>query len=290
MKTASWLPVICLALVSGCGSSPWKREAPPLYFTPGLVLYREHKEVEGLRVPLGYKHPADLPLEKAVLFLNQLVFRDDFILTSKNTYVLTQEEIRKAAEPLSVALKALGPDDRLRFLVLHDTLEDVLLGPHGTTGVIFSTQGGVLSFAFDKIHERVTVPDGGEPMKIPFRREPTEVTEESPILPGPGMKIHADPDGTQYTRWVEVTIAEVKPLPPPTQPQATTPAPVPPVRVAVPDRPPLPGSPASSAPSDEERYQQVRKQLEKLNRLRKDGAITEEQFQAEYAKAMAELK
>jgi hypothetical protein len=303
MKIASCLSWIAVAFLASCSSSPWKRPAPPLYQVPGLVLYREHEERDGQQVPLGYKHPIGVTPEKVALLLSQLVFRDDFLLTSKETYVLTKEEIGKIAEPLSEALKVVTPDERLRFLVLHDMWQEVILGNYGTTGVIFSTQDGVVNIAFDAIRQRVSVPDGGEPMKVTFSGEPTEITGKSPILPAAGMKIHMGPDGTQYTRWIEVTLADVKPLPPPALAEKTSP-PAPPVTVVVPDRPPLPGSPepapataappaASTAPKsspEEDRYQRARKKLESLNRLRKDGAITEEQFQSEYAKAMAELQ
>ena len=38
-----------------------------------MVLYREHQEKDGLKVPMGYRHPIDVSIEKAVLILSQLV-------------------------------------------------------------------------------------------------------------------------------------------------------------------------------------------------------------------------
>ena len=42
-------------------------------------------------------------------------------------------------------------------------------------------------------------------------------------------------------------------------------------------------------PEEEARYQQVRKKLDALNRLRTDGVITEEQYQKQFEEVMKEL-
>ncbi len=306
MKTVLASSLVAFLLACGCASSPWKRSAPPLYKTPGTLLFREHLEKDGQRVPLGYKHPIDVSIEKTVLILSQLVYRKDTLLKSRSTYVFTKEEIAAAAEPVSRALKVITPDERLRFLILRSSWKEAFLGTYGTSGVVFSTEEGVLNVAFDRIDQHLLVPEGGEPMKIEFPDEPTEVTDDSPLIPGGGTKLHRSPEGSDFPRWVEVRVAGVQPLPLSPPPEEKAPAPPPAVQVAVPDRPPLAGSPRPSAGAEapppgpaepagkaaeaEARYQQSRQRLETLNRLRKDGVLTEEQYQDEYKKVMAEVR
>lgn len=310
-----------LLLAAGCAGSPWKREK--IYAHSGFVLYREHMEEDGKQVPLGHLHPIELQPDKAVLILYQLVFEESSLFRkSRKTYIFDRvKEIPRMVEPLVVALRTLSSDERLRFLLTRSNWEDLLIGTTSTSGVIFSDAAGVLSLAFDRIQDRSAMPDDGDPAKVFFRGNPTQLTSGSPVIPGPGMKVHIDPaTGDTFPRWVDIALAEVEEIPLPPAPKLEPePAPTPPINIVVPERPPLSGSPEVASPAarprgaessgatpsaatgqateaeppaparDDARYLRVRERIEGLKRLRADGALSEEEYRSELDKALSEL-
>lgn len=236
---------------------------------------------------LGHKHPLKVPAEKLAYLMSQLSFRQDRLLKSIKADVFIPAEIAATAEPIALALGEIQPDERLRFLILRTSWSEVLFGPSGTTGVIYSDEEGVLEIAFDRLVEGLSLPESNEPMRIRFPDEPTEISDASPLYPPAGTKLHVKA-GNIYPRWLEVRLAEIIP---PEMPKAAvaveaTKPPSPPI-----SPPPDLAKPAPTAdPEKEARYQRVRGRIEGLNRLRKDGVLSEEQYQAEIAKAMAELE
>jgi hypothetical protein len=305
------LCLLALPLLAGCAGSPWKRDV--MYSASGVVLYREQKEIEGKKVALGYKHPIELSADKAVLILSQMVFEESYLLKkSAKRYVFTPEQVRAFVPPLSVALKGIGPNDRLRFLVTESNWSDAFLGTTGTSGVAFSTEDGVLDFAFDRIQEKVAGAEEGNPAKVIFHGEPTENTDGDPLVPQAGTALRLDPaTGQPFPRWLAVKVADVKPFAP-AGPTSVGAPPKPPApekfpQVVVPERPPLgepPAPPAGasaatpapqappappSTPEEEARYREAKKRLDAIKRLRADGALTEEEYQKEYQKILAEL-
>jgi hypothetical protein len=309
MRSLVSLTLFLLA-AAGCGS-PWHREVT--YSESGVTLYREYKVEQGRRVPLGYPHPFELPADKAVTMLSQLAFREDHVFKpSQQKYIFSPQEVAAFAPPLSAAVKQLAPDERLRFLIARSNWTDVILGSTGTSGVLFQARAGVVNIAFDRIQETIPGGEGGEPMKVPFKGDPTEITDADPIFPGSGMKMRFQPEtGEPYPRWVEVVLAEVIPAAPPAvvagaapatpavapgtppagAPAATTPAPA--VAQEAKPAPTASGTappPSTGArdPAAEARYQRVRERLEGLKRLKADGVLTEEEYRAEYEKALKE--
>jgi hypothetical protein len=300
------LGLLALSILAGCAGSPWKREVK--YSASGVVLYLEQKEIEGKKVALGYKHPFELSADKAVLILSQMVFEESYLLAkSKNQYVFTPEQVRAFAPPLCVALKGIGPDERLRFLVSQSNWTEAFLGATGTSGVVFSTEDGILDFAFDKIQEKVAGADEGNPSEVVFHGEPTENPDGDPLVPQAGTALRLDSaTGKPLPRWLAVKVADVKPFAPAEGP-AKPPTGEKPPQLVVPERPPLdkPAAPPAGAsasspapqaaaappstPEEEARYQQVKNRLEAIKRLRADGTLTEEEYQKEYEKALSEL-
>ncbi len=305
------LCLLALPLLAGCAGSPWKRDV--VYSASGVILYREQKETEGRKVALGYKHPFDLAADKAALILSQMVFEQShFLSRSEKVYVFIPEQVRAFAPALSVALKGIGPDERLRFLVTESNWTSAFLGTSGTSGVIFSTEDGVLDFALDRIHEKVAGADEGNPSKVVFHGEPTEDNGGDPLVPQAGTALRLDPTtGQPRPRWLAVKVADVKPFVSPEAPPKLPPTEKPP-EVKVPERPPLGETPAPSpppktsaqppapsasqaspappsTPEEEARYQEARKRLEAIKRLRADGVLTEEEYQKEYQKIISEL-
>jgi hypothetical protein len=292
------LLLLLAAAAPGCAGYPWQKTT--LYVNSGIALYREKKVVEGNQVSLGYQHPIDIPLEKTVLVLSQLVYYHDPLIGKPQTlHVFTDQEIRGLAEPMTLALQAITPDERLRFLIVRSAWTDVIGGTRGTSGVVFRTPDGLLHLAFDKIHEQYQVAEGGEPDDVPIATEPTTLTKASPIVPATGMRLHLEAGGKKYPRWIEIaSLDEVKPPAPPPA-ELAKPAGEPPRAIVIPTRPqvtspdspkPPPTPPPTPPPAaDEEKYLRLRAKLEQLKRLRQDGVLSDEEYQREYQKLIAEL-
>jgi hypothetical protein len=279
-----------LLLACGC-ASPWKRES--VYARDGVFLYREHEEADGQRRAKNFAHPIDLPARKAELRLSRLVFvSKPLIKDPVNTYVFTPGEATKLAESASVHLKALSPDERLRFLTTRSAWSDLLTGTSGNSGVVFRTQDGTLHIAFDAIDQGVDDGGGGKAEDVSFPDDPTEYRNAYPLLPFAGSKLHLDVEsGRVHPRWLEVNFAALEEArAPPKVAEASAPAP-PPVAPAPPPtaagRPPE--APAARTPQDEARYQELRKKLETLKRLRDDGAVSEQEYTAKYEELMKGL-
>jgi len=289
----------------GCAGTGWKRDV--IYSNSGVILYREHREVDGNRVAFAHKHPVNLPVDKMVQILSQLVFEEHYLLKkARNLYVFNPKEIRALARPLTLGLREISPSERLRFLVTRSNWTDVFAGVTGTSGVVFCTEEGVLNMAFDWIQEGIIGGEGGDPSAVVFQIEPTEYEGAHPIIVAEGMKVHADPSsGKQFPRWIEITLAAVKLLPPPKPIQQIQPPPGL-EEIVVPERPPLEdeagaagqepkpaagtaASPPAKPPAEDEHYQRLRARLETLKRLRSDGVLTEEEYQKAHEKTLSEL-
>ena len=291
--------ILLLGIASGCSSQPWRREV--LYTRDGVTLYREFKHDDsGAKVPLGFRHPFEIPREKAAILFSQLVYKVNYLIKKDvDRNVFTPAEVEALAEPLSIATGALTPDDRLRFLVTRSNWTDLVLGTTGTSGVVFSEAEGVVSVAFDIIEEKVSGGEEGDPKTVRFHIDPVEYDDADPVYPGEGMKMHVMEDGRKFPRWLDVRLADLKSRVVPVAAGAPAPAVAPaPTQTppggqpsAAPAGAPAAATPAAAASQEdaEARYRRVRERLSTLKRLRADGAITEEEYQKEYSKALSEL-
>jgi len=296
MKRYAALALLLAGVAPGCSSQPWRREV--LYARDGVTLYREFKHDDtGGKVPLGFRHPFELPREKAAILFSQLVYKVNYLIKKDvDRNVFMPAEVEALGEPLSIATGALTPDDRLRFLVTRSNWTELVLGTTGTSGVIFSEDEGVVSVAFDIIEEKVSGAEEGDPKTVRFHIDPVEYDDADPVYPGEGMKIHVAEDGRKFPRWLDVRLADLKsrvaPVAAAPAGSAAAPAPATPPPGSNPSAAPAPAAaPAATAsPEDAEaRYRRVRERLSTLKRLRADGAITEEEYQKEYSKALSEL-
>ena len=295
MKRYAAFALLLAGIASGCSSQPWRREV--LYARDGVTLYREFKHDDsGAKVPLGFRHPFELPREKAAILFSQLVYKVNYLIKKDvDRIVFTPAEVEALGEPLSIATGALTPDDRLRFLVTRSNWTDLVVGTTGTSGVIFSEEEGVVSVAFDLIEEKVSGAEEGDPKTVRFHIDPVEYDDADPVYPAEGMRTHVAEDGRKFPRWLEVRLADLKSRVAPVAAAAGSAAAPPPTTASPggnPSSEPAPAAaPASMAsPEDvEARYRRVRERLSTLKRLRADGAITEEEYQKEYSKALSEL-
>ena len=295
------LIVVCPVL-SGCAGPRWKRDV--IYSASGVVLYREHLEQDGNRALLGFSHPIDVPEDKLSWILGQLAFEEHYTFAkNENLLVFTPKEVAALAQPMGIALKALTPEERLRFLVTRSNWKDVFLATTGTSGVVFKSEEGILNIALDSIQEGIGGSQDGNPANVVFRIDPTTYTDASPMIPAHGTRIHVDPStGQAYPRWIEVQLAEVNPPPSPRAPasgpgekgaapastggqQATAT----PVKEETGKEAPGTGTAKAEGEEFDVRYRQVRERLEMLKRLKADGVLTEEEYKEACQKLLTDL-
>jgi hypothetical protein len=296
------------------------------YSASGVVLYREYQQQGADRLAQRFLHPVDISAEKTAWTLRSLVYEKRALFGKpEDVVVFTPQEVKALAEPLSLALGAIGPNERLRFLVMRSNWKDVLLAPTGTSAVVFRREAGVLNFAFDAVHDAVSGDETGNPRNIAFRIEPTTYVDASPLVPHPGTRLRVDPvSGKPFPRWLEVMPDELQ-LPPlavsgATEPSTAAGAPASPATAGPATASPAPASPATAGPAtagpatagaatavaaqpapsgspaaagappppavDEERFRQVRERIAILQRLRAEGTITEEQYREALGKLL----
>ncbi len=291
------LAVVC-ATASGCKLTPWDREV--MFSRDGLTLYRE--SLRPPETPLDLRHPIHLPGEKAAGILAQLAFRSDPLFgSSEDRLIFTAEEVARFSEPIALALRTLEPDTRLRFLVMRSRWHSSLTGPKAISGVVFMETDGQLEVAFDRIVDKVVIGDNGSPEDVSFHVEPTsDQGTDDPLIPFPGSRLHVDPKtGKRFARWLEIDIAALRPpvaeavaTPTSSPPAGAAPddpvAPKPEPAIAAPSVAPAP-PPVPTEPADDSEYARLKNRLALLKRLREDGAITEEEYEEQFERAMREL-
>jgi hypothetical protein len=317
-------PVAVLALLAlsaaGCASSPWRHT---VISTEGrIILYREHKEVDGAKQPLGHAHPAEVPARDIEALLSRLVYeRQRWFADPQNLPVFTPEEAARFAGPVSKALAALSPDERLRFLVPDNDFSNVIFGATGTTGVIFCSSPQALDIAFDRIHEPIDDGPGGRPEEVYFAGDPLEITDAPAVFPIEGSRRRRGGEPVEdYPRWLVVDRAALAALP--ASPETSTSgaevagagaAQKPPIvpgagpdpaaaraaasaraaneTAAAPQPPPGERAPAPAAGGGDAgaRYEEVRRKIENLKRLHADGVITDAEYREQFEALMKEL-
>ena len=267
MSSLRWtlLTFVLLNVLPGCSSSSWKRDS--IYSGHPVFLYREYKLEDEQRVPLGFAHPGNLSQEEVHLVLSRMQYETRKFLWSAPTRhnVFTLEEVEKLSEPLSLALKSVTPDERVRFLTTRGNLASIVTGIPGVSGVAFETPNGNFNIAFDAIDEGINEGDG-TPEDVFFPYDPTEETYQHGLVPLVGARLHQNPeDGTIHSRWMEIPLNKL-------------------VMAVASEEPP----PQTKAQKDG-RYESLRDRLKALKRLRDDGALTPEEYDKEYEKVMKEL-
>lgn len=305
-----WAAVLFLSsaacgLLAGCSSNAWKKEV--ISANAGVVIYREHLENESGQVALGYKHPFDAPRGKMLYLLSQLGFEERYFLglkSPKNRFVFYPDQASALVEPLCRALATAKPDERIRFLVTESNWSNAFLGAEGTSGVAFSRQAGILEIALDRIQEKLSSDQVGDPATVVFRIDPTTYEGADPLVLPAGTTVQVDPETKEmFPRWFRVDFAMIVPPAAPTavaapglpgsgaQPPATPPtAATAPAAGATPPATTPAAQPGTAASAEAEaRYRSLRDQLETLKRLRTDGVLTEEQYTKAYEKVMAEM-
>lgn len=250
---------LCLAaFLPACESTRWKRNL--VYSRSPVAVYVEREEREGKTVPHGYAHPAEIPAHALGGYLKTLRFRPRGLFKRGDEGPVFEEpEVDALAQPLADALKEVGPDERVRFLVGRTKWRPLFLGPKGTSAVVFLDAPGRLNLAFDLLQD--TLPEEtGDPRAMVFRGDPVTITAKTPdLLPPDGSALRGGaPEGRVHPRWI-VADASRLPVPPPRE------------------EPPIPGQPAGSPGGLDAETEAIRRRLGVLDDLHRKGAISAEE-------------
>ena len=171
-----------LATFATSCSTPWQRE--PVSKVDNVILYREYRVEKDQQVELNFKHPVDVSKQKMALILSRLIHEyKPWLKSSQSRYVFTPKEVEKSSEKFAEFLGNLQPNERLRFLVSRSQWGGAISGIRATSGVFFVEREGILSVAFDRIVEAISVPQGGKPEDIPFPDDPVEYHGAGRLIP-----------------------------------------------------------------------------------------------------------
>ena len=268
-----------LATFATSCSTPWQRE--PVSKVDNVILYRECRVEKDQQVELNFKHPVDVSKQKMALILSRLIHEyKPWLKSSQSRYVFTPKEVEKSSEKFAEFLGNLQPNERLRFLVSRSQWGGAISGIRATSGVFFVEREGILNVAFDRIVEAISVPQGGKPEDIPFPDDPIEYHGAGRLIPtARWSKMRVDEDGTQHSAWLEIDLDKVKPGKQPKEPD-------PAVSEATAAHPAAPPAPPAKP---EDPYQKLKKKLETIKRLREEGVITQEQYDAQFQSIMSEF-
>lgn len=289
-----FLPVTLALAAVGCGGSAWQREV--IYSASGVTIYRERPKEGSDLPPPSFLHPVSVSPEVLEIALGRMGYQERPLFRSaKDLPLFLPQEAKELSLPLSLALRLVGPTERIRFLVTRSNWSAVFVGISGTSAVVFREREGTLDVAFDYVQEKLLGAENGDPAEVVYREEPTEIVGGRPLLPGPGMAIRAlaeepSPDSGEprsvFPRWFEVSLTEVAAA-----------VPVPPADASPPGEDPgraaageaASGQMASEQKGDDSRYQELRARIETLKKLRADGSLSDAEYERALDRALSEV-
>ena len=322
MPRRPWTLLLLLLSVSqtGCASKSWRREIA--FSVPGLHVFREHLVEDDQKAALGFSHPMTTNAETLARVLSRARYRRSYLLRkSEEGFVFTPEEVQVLTVQIANLLKTLTPDERIRFVVLHDSAFEAFFGLQGSSGVIFSVGENTLELAFDRVHEGMPEVHEEDPKDYHFPFEPTEYRKASYVrVDLNGVDYHVD-DGIEYPRWLSLNFDAIQI--PETLAAGTSRAEAPRTETSTAetsttdarstrDSEPKPASVATKGapsptvtaesgtsavtttpgtqPSDDEdlEFQRVSAALRLLTRLRDEGAISDEEYEERRDRVLTE--
>ncbi|MEM7235530.1 MAG: hypothetical protein AAF517_25380, partial [Planctomycetota bacterium] len=117
-------------LGSGCVAT-WDREC--VYHGQTVYVYKESRTEDEATVAQNFDHPAEVSAAELASLLSRLQYDHKVVFRVPDPrQVFEKEHVQELAKPLSVALSAVGTDERVRFLVIHKSLGEILIGLTGT--------------------------------------------------------------------------------------------------------------------------------------------------------------
>jgi hypothetical protein len=291
-RASAILVLLLAASAAACHAPEWKQKLTYARFP--VAVYVEHRERDDALVPQGFAHPVQVSPEEMTVFLGSLRYTAWGLFKGSRVEALFEEnELPEVAGPLAAALKKVGPDERVRFLVSRKSRSALNMGPTGVSGVLFAPSPDRLDLAFDLLDEGL--PDDTSPRTISFRQDPVEITGRKEELIVPAWASIVKAEGNDFhPRWVEVerrvlaTAKLERPEPPapaaasgtppsaPAPAQGTQPAPGG-AQPAVATAPSPPAPPASPALPDAE---VLKRKLQNLDELKRQGVISQEEYDA----------
>ncbi|MCH2373568.1 MAG: SHOCT domain-containing protein [Planctomycetes bacterium] len=295
---------------SGC-TSPWTRTTA--YSGSRVFLFYEWQEEDGKVRSLGYSHPCEIADGELSFLLKQLRYEDESVFNGLAAdRLLSAEEAGELVKSLRPALAGLSSDKRVRFLVVRKAGK-VIPQLLATSGVVFQ-RGTTLNFAFDSIYEPVRLMGtSGRPgdVTFPYDPEKRELSHGSVVTALPGTRLRRDPrSGKVLHGWVEIDVPMLKRswgeyLEGPkagattvspkggsdTGPGDSRPSAKAMRSASEPGKSRVVDTPSVEAQSkaDEARLREMSDKLKRLKSLRDRGALTPEEYKAEYDKILMDL-
>jgi hypothetical protein len=306
--------ILAVSLVAGSGcASSWRREY--LAGEHPAWVYREYRMDGDARVPLGHDHPANVAASELEHVLEALTYEEKSLFASPEPVrVFEEQEVRPLAGRLEAGLATVTPDERVRFLIVRRHFGTFLTGLEGVSGVAF-VSGARLHLAFDTIGGGIHEGDSGRPEEVKFPYDPTEERYSLGLLPPfEYTALHSDPaTGETRKRWIEIDLSRLasathtatapsevvepeSPRPEASAPPTTTvrsPGSAEAVSVETdPGRAPAsevdPG--AADDPRAADPVDLIAERLRTLKRLRESGALSDEEYQREYERALTQVR
>ena len=272
--TPSRRPLFLALLLFGlpaCGGPEWKQRL--LTARSPIATYIEHREKDGKTIAQGFAHPPKVEAGTLKAILAGLKYHPTgFIGVSRvatTEPMFTEAEVAVLGEPLSRDLELIGPDERLRFLLARTSWKPFATGQKAISGVVFFDAPQRMNLAFDLIDESLSN-DSGDPRSITFPDDPVAITGKDPVIvpPAGGSLRPPSPDGTGHPRWVVLDPGRIAALPAAPAPQAEKASPA----AAAPAPRPAPLSPEEEAAA-------IKRKLQVLEDLKKDGVISAEEYE-----------
>lgn len=282
------LGIFSLASSTGC-TSLWRREV--IAGREPVFVYRESRVEDDATVPFGFDHPASVSADEWLLVLANLSYHDRPLLGSTEIEpVFTPTEAPRLARALSRALEEVGPDERVRFLVVRTGLETVLLGLSGVSGVAFVDEGR-LHVAFDTIDGGIYEGSTGRAEDVRFPYDPVEETYEHGLVPPwPWTRIHRDArTGEEHKRWLEIDLAALAKAVEEVDAEAVASDVATASSGARETETPATGDDEAPSPAPENSIDRIGEKLRALKELRERGDLTEEEYRAAVEKVLDSL-
>ena len=251
--TAVFVPVLFAVTVTSCARASWKRSV--ISSEGSVATFRERRfDENGKEVYLGYSHPINLSPDQLSRVLGALSYTKDELLWETTEKLIEPELLENLSRQVSKALEDLSPDERLRFLTIHEE-GNLFLNRHvGSSAVIFAPNDTEVTIAFDLAGDTLMTGDG-DPKRVRFHHDPMQLTDprfqlrglEALLAPRDSSK-PATPSN-QFT-FETRNIASLPAAPTPSATDIDTKAPDDPPKTSSQVKPPNPAQPADTPPAN----------------------------------------
>lgn len=281
-------------LITACATTGWK--STELIEKQDLEVSLERRIEDDRPVSMGYAHPARVPAAVIDDILAELAYMAPPRIWGdpEQQPVFQQQERRRLAPALRLALAKATPDQRIRFISFNRGGGLLFSDRRKTEAVVYVDDRQHLNMAFSDINTALQSDQRPEATS-PARQDPFEIqSTDTPLVAEAGYIVHHRPGDADENRpmWVEVDLAKAKAAgrqekrpndsespaqpakPGETPPDAQSPAPAKKGKAAS-------ESPEATPDQWQKDKQKIRTRLEYLKELYDDGLIDQAEYEAQ---------